>query len=155
MCSDLAPREGFKNECVHHQREYLGPERSQQPVSFYVPSRKRTHHLCSVPVLPDAHITRPLRQASWHPGTRQKKLGYIELQVTTHYSFRRGASHIEELMTHAAVLRNSATAITDRTSLVPIGSRPIPLLQPVSLEGSRNHLPGTPDVWFDKTMIAR
>ncbi|HEY0422710.1 MAG TPA: error-prone DNA polymerase, partial [Rhodopila sp.] len=45
---------------------------------------------------------------------------YTELQVTTNYSFLRGASHIEELMTRAAVLRMDALAITDRNSLAGI-----------------------------------
>jgi error-prone DNA polymerase len=45
---------------------------------------------------------------------------YIELQVTTNYSFLRGASHIEELMARAAVLRMKALAVTDRNSLAGI-----------------------------------
>jgi error-prone DNA polymerase len=45
---------------------------------------------------------------------------YTELQVTTNYSFLRGASHIEELIVRAAVLRMKALAITDRNSLAGI-----------------------------------
>ena len=45
---------------------------------------------------------------------------YTELQVTTNYSFLRGASHIEELMARAAVLRMKALAVTDRSSLAGI-----------------------------------
>jgi error-prone DNA polymerase len=45
---------------------------------------------------------------------------YTELQVTTNYSFLRGASHIEELMARAAVLRMKALAVTDRNSLAGI-----------------------------------
>ncbi len=45
---------------------------------------------------------------------------YTELQVTTNYSFLRGASHIEELMARAAVLGMSALAVTDRNSLAGI-----------------------------------
>ncbi len=45
---------------------------------------------------------------------------YTELQVTTNYSFLRGASHIEELIAQAAVLRIRALAITDRNSLAGI-----------------------------------
>jgi error-prone DNA polymerase len=45
---------------------------------------------------------------------------YTELQVTTNYSFLRGASHIEELIARAAVLRMKALAITDRNSLAGI-----------------------------------
>jgi error-prone DNA polymerase len=45
---------------------------------------------------------------------------YTELQVTTDYSFLRGASHIEELMARAAVLRMTALAVTDRNTLAGI-----------------------------------
>jgi len=45
---------------------------------------------------------------------------YTELQVTTDYSFLRGASHIEELMARAAVLRMRALAVTDRNTLAGI-----------------------------------
>jgi error-prone DNA polymerase len=42
---------------------------------------------------------------------------YAELQVTTNYSFLRGASHPEELFAHAAQLGLSALGIADRNSL--------------------------------------
>jgi error-prone DNA polymerase len=45
---------------------------------------------------------------------------YTELQVTTNYSFLRGASHIEELVARATVLRMKALAVTDRSSLAGI-----------------------------------
>ena len=45
---------------------------------------------------------------------------YTELQVTTNYSFLRGASHIEELIATAAVLGMKAIAITDRNTLAGI-----------------------------------
>jgi error-prone DNA polymerase len=45
---------------------------------------------------------------------------YTELQVTTNYSFLRGASHIEELTARAAVLGMQALAVTDRNSLAGI-----------------------------------
>src|SRR6202789_4528518 len=45
---------------------------------------------------------------------------YTELQVTTNYSFLRGASQIEELVARAAVLRMKALAVTDRNSLAGI-----------------------------------
>ena len=45
---------------------------------------------------------------------------YTELQVTTNYSFLRGASHIEELFSRAAVLGMPAMAVTDRNSLAGI-----------------------------------
>jgi error-prone DNA polymerase len=46
--------------------------------------------------------------------------GYAELQVTTNYSFLRGASHPEELFAQAAVLGLPALGITDRNSLAGI-----------------------------------
>ena len=42
---------------------------------------------------------------------------YAELQVTSNYSFLRGASHPEELVLQAAALGLGAIAITDRNSL--------------------------------------
>src|SRR3954447_18019790 len=45
---------------------------------------------------------------------------YTELQVTTNYSFLRGASQIEELVARAAVLGMKALAVTDRNSLAGI-----------------------------------
>ena len=51
---------------------------------------------------------------------RQRMPGYAELQVTTNYSFLRGASHVEELFAQAAVLGLPAVGITDRDSLAGI-----------------------------------
>jgi len=51
---------------------------------------------------------------------RQHMPGYAELQVTTNYSFLRGASHVEELFAQAAVLGLPALGITDRNSLAGI-----------------------------------
>lgn len=45
---------------------------------------------------------------------------YAELQVTTNYSFLRGASHPEELVLAAAALGNQAIAVTDRNSLAGV-----------------------------------
>ncbi len=42
---------------------------------------------------------------------------YAELQVTSNYSFLRGASHPHELALQAAVLGHEAIAITDRNTL--------------------------------------
>ena len=39
---------------------------------------------------------------------------YAELQVTSNFSFLRGASHPQELVLQAAALGLSAIAITDR-----------------------------------------
>jgi error-prone DNA polymerase len=45
---------------------------------------------------------------------------YVELQVTTNFSFLRGASHPEELVAQAALLGHPAIAITDRMSLAGV-----------------------------------
>ena len=45
---------------------------------------------------------------------------YVELQVTTNFSFLRGGSHPEELITQAAALGYKALAITDLNSLAGI-----------------------------------
>jgi error-prone DNA polymerase len=45
---------------------------------------------------------------------------YAELQVTTNFSFLRGASHPDELVVTAAALGHSAIAITDHNSLAGI-----------------------------------
>ena len=46
--------------------------------------------------------------------------GTAELQVTSNYSFLRGASHMEELFAQAAMLGLTALGITDRNSLAGI-----------------------------------
>ena len=45
---------------------------------------------------------------------------YAELQVTSNYSFLRGASHPEELLAAAKVLGHEALAITDRNTLAGV-----------------------------------
>lgn len=45
---------------------------------------------------------------------------YAELQITTNFSFLRGASHADELVSAAAALGLKAIAITDRNSLAGI-----------------------------------
>jgi error-prone DNA polymerase len=56
--------------------------------------------------------------ASLHePGS---DLGYAELQVTSNFSFLRGAAHPNELVATAAALGHRAIAITDRNSLAGI-----------------------------------
>jgi error-prone DNA polymerase len=45
---------------------------------------------------------------------------YAELQVTSHFSFLRGASSCEELFAHAAALGIEALAVVDRNSLAGI-----------------------------------
>ncbi len=46
--------------------------------------------------------------------------GYVELQVTSNYSFLRGASRIEELMLQAKALGYDALAVTDHNTLAGI-----------------------------------
>ncbi len=46
--------------------------------------------------------------------------GYAELQVTSNFSFLRGASHPGELVMTAAALGHGAIAITDRNSLAGV-----------------------------------
>ena len=45
---------------------------------------------------------------------------YAELQVTSHFSFLRGASSYEELFAHAALLGIPALGVADRNSLAGI-----------------------------------
>ena len=45
---------------------------------------------------------------------------YAELQVTTNFSFLRGASHAEELVAQAKVLGLTAIAVTDRNTLAGV-----------------------------------
>src|SRR5262245_34676494 len=47
-------------------------------------------------------------------------MSYTELQVTTNFSFLRGASHPDELVGHAHELKYNALAITDRNTLAGI-----------------------------------
>src|SRR5947199_3014425 len=47
-------------------------------------------------------------------------MNYTELQVTSNFSFLRGASHPDELIVHAAELGYKEIAITDRNSLAGI-----------------------------------
>src|SRR5690606_3062252 len=45
---------------------------------------------------------------------------YAELQVTTNFSFLRGASHAEELVAQAAALGHAAIAVADRNTLAGV-----------------------------------
>ncbi|RYE53170.1 MAG: PHP domain-containing protein [Sphingobacteriales bacterium] len=45
---------------------------------------------------------------------------YSELQVTTNFSFLRGASHPEEMMDYAAALGYTSIAVTDRNTLAGV-----------------------------------
>ena len=46
--------------------------------------------------------------------------GYAELQVTTNYSFLRGASHVEELCAQASLLGLEAIGVADRNTLAGV-----------------------------------
>ena len=47
-------------------------------------------------------------------------MSYVELQVTSNFSFRRGGSHPEELVDHAADLGYDAIGITDRNTFAGV-----------------------------------
>jgi error-prone DNA polymerase len=47
-------------------------------------------------------------------------MSYVELQITTHFSFLRGASGPEELLSAAALLGITTLGVTDRNSLAGI-----------------------------------
>src|SRR3954469_3185746 len=47
-------------------------------------------------------------------------MSYVELQVTSHFSFLRGVSSAEELFATAAVLGIKALGVVDRNSLAGI-----------------------------------
>jgi error-prone DNA polymerase len=51
---------------------------------------------------------------------RGGSMNYADLQVTTHYSFLRGASSPEDLFATAALLGIGALGIVDRNSLAGI-----------------------------------
>jgi error-prone DNA polymerase len=53
-------------------------------------------------------------------GLKSSAMNYTELQVTTNFSFLRGASHPEELVEQAAALGYTEIAITDRNSFAGI-----------------------------------
>ena len=48
------------------------------------------------------------------------KPGYVELQVTTHFSFLRGASSPEDLFATAAAMEMPALGVVDRHSVAGI-----------------------------------
>src|SRR5215831_18912772 len=60
---------------------------------------------------------RPRHRLATLVAARDVRMNYAELQVTTNFSFLRGASHAEELFARAAELGISALGIVDRNSL--------------------------------------
>src|SRR6516162_3686214 len=62
-----------------------------------------------------------LSMASFPEGIlTEREPRYAELQVTTNFSFLRGAAHPDELVVTAAALGHAAIAITDRNSLAGV-----------------------------------
>src|SRR4051794_35458894 len=73
--------------------------------------------------------TEPLREQAAHDAgaheprdgrarmNRDDPQGYVELQVTTHFSFLRGASSPDELFAAAALLGLPALGVVDRNSV--------------------------------------
>src|SRR5665213_4012558 len=57
---------------------------------------------------------------AWFFCIKNKAMNYTELQVTTNFSFLRGASHPEELIAYALTLGYTEIAITDRNSFAGI-----------------------------------
>ena len=47
-------------------------------------------------------------------------MNYCELQITTNFSFLRGASHPQEMVEQAALLRYDTIAITDRNTVAGV-----------------------------------
>ena len=75
--------------------------------------------------------------------TAPRGTDYAELQVTTHFSFLRGASSVEELFAEAALLGIGALGITDRHSLAGI----VRAHEAAKVTGvrARRRLPARPD----------
>ena len=67
-----------------------------------------------------ARTPRPARTAGSCTASSHERPRYAELQVTSHFSFLRGASSCEELFAQAAALGIEALAIVDRNSLAGI-----------------------------------
>lgn len=61
-----------------------------------------------------------VRTAGSATGFRMSELHYVELQVTSRFSFLRDASSCEELFAQAALAGIEALAVVDRNSLAGI-----------------------------------
>src|SRR5262245_28631469 len=67
-------------------------------------------------------LNRPIAKQSpcrGEPVSRRAR-GYVELHCKTNFSFLRGASHANELVSRAVELGYSALAVTDRNTLAGI-----------------------------------
>lgn len=69
--------------------------------------------------MPDL-VAPKLHQRQSAPAGQRSKYEYAELEVTTNFSFLRGASHPDELMYRAAELGYRAIAVTDFNSLAGV-----------------------------------
>ena len=67
-----------------------------------------------------AGLYRPEMRAALVPARALRMSGYAELQVTSNFSFLRGASHPAELVEQAKALGHRAIAITDSNTLAGI-----------------------------------
>src|SRR2546421_10080091 len=70
-----------------------------------------------MPEAPNVKLREPLPPPT---EVTQCELPYAELEVTTNFSFLRGASHPDELVYQAAELGYRAIAITDRHTLAGV-----------------------------------
>ena len=68
----------------------------------------------------DGEIQRPARTNGSARDLRMSGPRYAELQVTSHFSFLRGASSCDELFAQAALLGIEALAVVDRNSLAGV-----------------------------------
>src|SRR5690606_34170200 len=79
---------------------------------------------CSAPVTASmrtaVHRSGSYMESSHERSVLMNGLAYAELQVTSHFSFLRGASSCEELFAQAATMGISALGIVDRNSLAGI-----------------------------------
>src|SRR5579859_2431507 len=72
-----------------------------------------------MPETPDPKI-HPAIPATPPPIRRKSAWEYAELDVTTNFSFLRGASHPDELVYRAAGLGHGAISVTDLNSLAGV-----------------------------------
>ena len=70
--------------------------------------------------MPEPPPSRRVPVAGRHQSVSPPTLSYAELHCCTNFTFLRGASHSDELVTRAAELGLSALAITDRNSLAGV-----------------------------------
>lgn len=89
--------------------------------------RKRVHHADSIlAVIVSERLVQPLLRSGYvlmrrregaAPSTSRHRHSNAEPQVTTNYSFLRGASHVEELLLAAKAIGMDTLGIVDRNTL--------------------------------------